>query len=88
MFRVTGEILRVKPNNGTARNGEAYVMDLISVLVRDESVVEVARFGSSRVPLPVRGDQVDWAVEVSARGQFLSVGLDSEWSHDSELVTN
>lgn len=84
MFRVTGEVTRIQNKDGKNREGEPYKMDVISVFVRGEAVVQVTRFGRSEVEMPQVGDEVDWAVEVAQRGAFQSASLDSEWFYNDQ----
>jgi len=84
MFRVTGTVTRVESRSGEKANestGEIrpWSMTFVKVMIAGQAVVEVVRFDDSSVPMPHRGQEVDWAVEVGVNKGRLSVSLDDEW---------
>ena len=85
MLRVTGKVVRTDNKSGTKVDtvtGEArtWSFDNIKVLVASQAVVEVTRFSDSATALPVVGADVDYAVEVAARGGRLNINLDKPWA--------
>lgn len=89
MHRITGRVVRIDQKTGVketadAKSGEVtrkpWAFDIITVLVADQAIVEVTRFGDSAVPLPAVGAQVDYAAAVAVRGSRLNVQLDKPWA--------
>lgn len=86
MFRLTGRVVKVSEKSGSkadTKTGEVrlWAMDIYTVLVAEQAIVEVVRFAGSAIPAPAVGANIDWAVEVSPRaGNRLSVSVVDEWA--------
>ena len=86
MLRVTGKCVRVerksgvKITNSATGEGRAWAFDLCTVLVAQQSVVEVTRFSDAGSVAPTLNANVDWAVNVKTNNFGLQYGYECDWA--------
>ena len=85
MLRLTGKVTRIDTRSGQYPDkvtGEfkPWSFDMVNVMVADQAIVVVQRFSNNPTPVPVVGQEIDYAVTAEVFRERVTFQVDKPWA--------